>query len=83
MRSSLLPLASIILVEESASLGIGESARHLMADVWALKRNESENFTSGSDSPSYIGVSPSFAIASLGLRMLEGIAAIIPCSVRS
>ena len=99
MRSSLLPLASIILVDESEPLGIGESARQRMAEVWALKRNESENFTSGSASssgfvslePSFVGCScfvsvedsPFLTMISAGLRILDGMAAIIPCNARS
>jgi len=94
MRSSVLPLARNILVELSDALGIGDRARQRSADVWALKRNESANVTSGCESSSELTSPPSIAdfleeslpfliVASEGLRMSEGMVAIMPCRARS
>lgn len=73
MRSSVLPVAR---VTRGDMLDIGERARHLIADAWALKRNVSANGMLGGGGDA--GVWSCEAV-----RSWWGIAAVKPCKTRS
>lgn len=73
IRSSVLPVAKTTFWAEAVGAGNGARARHRMAEVWALNRNESANETD--------------RVSSSGMffrsNIFRGIAAVIPCNVLS